>query len=917
MANDFKKPIQEIQSELLSIEKQLAINLKQVLDISKAARDLSTSFKDIKTPSGVNRQLKETTDNTEQLNAVLKEQDRLEKSLISTQAKQKLSTESTNKARIQATYELQQQNKLVKEATVISSRYSTQLQKSTAIRNKLARTIQDLNLKKELGNKLSDKEQKELKQSTKEFNKYDNAIKKAKNSVGRFQENVGNYPKILGGITSLTTGLIGSFGVLEGLRLSFDFASEAVQLAREAKGVEFAFERLGYKGVKAFEDIKGATKGTISDLEIKKSLTEFKNLGISLEASGVAFEFLAVRAAQTGRSVKSMREDLVTGLGRGSVRILDNLGLSMAELNKLTKEQGLTTQEAFGVIARQEIEKAGNILDEATSSQEKFNAAFENFKVSAGSGFLGKLTNDFYTFNTALLESIGDINEASDGFLDLISNAFKFAQGQGSLVAAEAAINREMKKRIPLVDEILKTEKEQGVISLQLALNKEKYLKTNSKELALLLESLSPKKEDIDLDEKKREAMESINKESILSIKLEKERNKDLKIAKDTLEALKELYKDVDLFDFRAKKNNETIFDYMIAKQKDYEDKINKSESFKLPEIDQQSIDEMRQKMDEAFTINAVTELNKEILDEAFNDLAETIEQFTGVSGDKIINFFDKVRDKGIDSFEDIADVAEASFDVIGEISGAFFQNRIDAYELDIERNNEYYSNLLNNETLTDAEMIRLEKDRENREKELRKKQAKEKEKQAKVEKAMAIAKIILNTAQGVSAALPNIPLAVLVGALGAAELVTAIATPIPKFAEGGEMDHDGAMMINDHSSGRLEVVERDGKLLMTNKRNAIVEGKKGDIIHKDANEYFSKLSDDEIANNLQNHSILASLQHNNYLANKLSDKIIVDNQKIHTDRIVAAIKRSTPKINVVNNNNIGDQLAYQLRGDF
>ena len=124
-------------------------------------------------------------------------------------------------------------------------------------------------------------------------------------------------------------------------------------------------------------------------------------------------------------------------------------------------------------------------------------------------------------------------------------------------------------------------------------------------------------------------------------------------------------------------------------------------------------------------------------------------------------------------------------------------------------------------------------------------------------------------------------------------------------------MDHDGYMMINDHKSGRLEIVERDGNLLMTDKKNAIVEGKKGDIIHKDANEYLSKLSDEELTKNLQQHSVIASLQHNNYLAYKLENKRAIDNNNMNTDRIVKAIKSQKTKFNLHQNIDLSRDLRF------
>ena len=55
------------------------------------------------------------------------------------------------------------------------------------------------------------------------------------------------------------------------------YITDAVQMSIEAKGVEFAFERLGVAGVEAFVKVKASTRGLLSDLEIKRSLIEFDN----------------------------------------------------------------------------------------------------------------------------------------------------------------------------------------------------------------------------------------------------------------------------------------------------------------------------------------------------------------------------------------------------------------------------------------------------------------------------------------------------------------------------------------------------------------------------------------------------------------------------------------------------------------
>ena len=59
-------------------------------------------------------------------------------------------------------------------------------------------------------------------------------------------------------------------------------------------------------------------------------------------------------------------------------------------------------------------------------------------------------------------------------------------------------------------------------------------------------------------------------------------------------------------------------------------------------------------------------------------------------------------------------------------------------------------------------------------------------------------------------------------------------------------------MMINDHRSGRQEYIERNGEVLTTNKRNAVVQGKKGDKIYKDSKELNDSMGYDMVAESIK-----------------------------------------------------------------
>ena len=113
----------------------------------------------------------------------------------------------------------------------------------------------------------------------------------------------------------------------------------------------------------------------------------------------------------------------------------------------------------------------------------------------------------------------------------------------------------------------------------------------------------------------------------------------------------------------------------------------------------------------------------------------------------------------------------------------------------------------------------------------------------ARADKAFAIFNIILNTAKAVIGALPNVPLSIAVGALGAAQLAVAIATPIPKFfkGKGAGDNYEGPAIVGD--GGKSEVIQRaDGSIEFTPATDTLTHVGKNDIIHPDKDAWLNAI---------------------------------------------------------------------------
>src|SRR5690606_14702252 len=99
------------------------------------------------------------------------------------------------------------------------------------------------------------------------------------------------------------------------------------------------------------------------ELNLMKRAVQGSNFDISLQSLPKLLEFAAVRAQQTGQSVDYLVDSIVTGIGRKSPLILDNLGISASQLREEMNGVSLASAsvgevaEAVGRIAGTNLEQ--------------------------------------------------------------------------------------------------------------------------------------------------------------------------------------------------------------------------------------------------------------------------------------------------------------------------------------------------------------------------------------------------------------------------------------------------------------------------------------------------------------------------------------------------------------------------------
>ena len=159
------------------------------------------------------------------------------------------------------------------------------------------------------------------------------------------------------------------------------FAAEGISMAESADGVIHAFEKIGTEDY--LQTLRDATKGTVSDIELMKAAVKAKDFRIPLEDLGKYLSFAQLKAQQLDVSVQQMTDDIVTGLGRQSPQILDNLGLSAAEISEKTKETG-DFMKGVASIVEKNLAEAGETYISAADRAAQRTVDLENAQLSLG-----------------------------------------------------------------------------------------------------------------------------------------------------------------------------------------------------------------------------------------------------------------------------------------------------------------------------------------------------------------------------------------------------------------------------------------------------------------------------------------------------------------------------------------------------
>lgn len=204
----------------------------------------------------------------------------------------------------------------------------------------------------------------------------------------------------------------------------------AVVQAGKFEGVERSFRALaasqGQQADKMLAKMKELSQGTVSDLKLMQQANQALLLGLPVDRFGDMLRIAQSASVATGESMDFMLNSIVTGLGRGSKLMLDNLGIVFkaedaykeyaAQLGKTADK--LTEAEKKQAFINKALQVGVDNADKAGKGSLTFaqnldvlKAKFENLTIQVGQA----ATPAFQFFLNQVISGMSDLEEATKG----------------------------------------------------------------------------------------------------------------------------------------------------------------------------------------------------------------------------------------------------------------------------------------------------------------------------------------------------------------------------------------------------------------------------------------------------------------------------------------------------------------------
>jgi len=730
-----------------------------------------------------------------------------------------------------------------------------------------------------------------FKQVTKAIKETESAIDKAN---GKLEDTKKQGTGLIGTFKSLATAI----GITFVVGQIVSFGKEAVELAANVEGIKRAFDRIGNGSM--LDGLRAATRGTVTDLVLMRNAVKADNFKIPLDQLATLFQFAQTRARATGENVDYLVDSIILGIGRKSIPILDNLGISAIELKEKlgdTAKSAATIGDvaaAVGKIATESLEKTGREADTTADRLARLATIWNNFKTDSGGAIV-----DVATRLAQLFELIPEDVQRTNEFVDSLTNKSVLALdkiGKAQLQAVQSAREAFNAAQNTPFDQLKEGEADrlQKELFIQIDLLKvvQETYKTRLEEVRSAKELEAVTTDQLELERQRQELLSESSgpiKNVYYYTEAIKALNEEINAEGTAVEDLMPLIKERALLQVELTK--------LTTEQATGTALLNQQLSELKKELDSAEIggagfwavlDKIEKKTKELWEASAMTKLADALIPDVESEDANltakiaqenALDQEAYLAKKKNREDFDKwLKEQDEKRLQDAIDndraQAESDEEMYRKMAAA-----VHTYGAIAQQINSLISEAARVET--EKELMALESaleagqiTREQYDQERRRLLSK----QAADEKAARIFAAIISVAAAVADALPSIPLSIIAAALGAAQIAVIASQPIPKFAKGGYVDEKGMFVGKSHKQGGI-TIEAEGGEFITSKSKAqkyghIVEAvNKGTIDKLIKDSYVTPAVNAALLNGFNDIGTSAQL---NGLTAKLSDHNII-----------------------------------------
>jgi hypothetical protein len=212
-------------------------------------------------------------------------------------------------------------------------------------------------------------------------------------------------------------------GINQGLELAkkgFNALKKVFDLNKEflkyKQGMDALARNTGQNADMIVSKLREVSDGTVANKDLMLAANRAVALNVTKDVDKMAqlMEISRLKAKAMGTTTTDAFNDMVTGIGRGSPLILDNLGIITKGWAEEAKAAGVAMDAQFilnKVLAdgAEELKNAGETGLTGAERIEKLGATFENLRLAVGEFIKSDAAKGFIEFTTKLLETTTDV----------------------------------------------------------------------------------------------------------------------------------------------------------------------------------------------------------------------------------------------------------------------------------------------------------------------------------------------------------------------------------------------------------------------------------------------------------------------------------------------------------------------------